>query len=220
MFEEYLNLTAYDALFFLRAAGTTLGVTLISIAIGTVIGVVMGIIRCSKVKIISFLPLIYIEPLRNSPLITQLFLVYYGLPVISHIMFSAYTAAVITLSLNTGAFFAVLVHNSVKGIPQAQWEAGYALGHGKFSVFLHIISPQVLRLLVPMAITLYINQLQCSSFVSLISLIDLTRSGQILSLRTMKPFLIWAIVFAIYFGISYPLSRLARNIEKRVDFAY
>jgi His/Glu/Gln/Arg/opine family amino acid ABC transporter permease subunit len=220
MSEELLRLTPYDALFFLKAAGTTLSVTLVSIFFGTFIGLFLGIVRCSRIKAISALPLVYIEPLRNSPLITQLFLVYYGLPIVSNIVFNAFTAAALTLSLNTGAFFAVLVHNSIKGIPVSQWEAGYALGHGKASVFLHITGPQALRLLLPAAITLYINQLQCSSMVSLISLIDVTRTGQILSLRTLKPFLVWAIVFAIYFGISYPLSRIARRIEKRIDFAY
>jgi His/Glu/Gln/Arg/opine family amino acid ABC transporter permease subunit len=220
MFERFLKLTPNDAFFFLRATGVTLGITLISITIGTVLGILFGIIRCSKIKLVSALPLIYIEPFRNSPLVVQLFLIYFGLPVVSNIIFSDVTAAIITLSLNTGAFFAVLVHNSIKSIPNAQWEAGYALGHSKLSVFIHIITPQSLRLLLPMAITLYINQLQCSSMVSLISMIDLCRTGQILSLRTFRPFLIWGIVFAIYFAISFPLAKLAHRIEKRIDFAY
>jgi ABC-type amino acid transport system permease subunit len=101
-----------------------------------------------------------------------------------------------------------------------QWEAGYALGHGKISNFKNIIAPQVLRLLIPGAITLYINQLQVSSFVSLISLIDLTKAGHILTLRTMRPFLIYGIVFLLYFVISYPLSKLARRLEKKVAFNF
>jgi His/Glu/Gln/Arg/opine family amino acid ABC transporter permease subunit len=220
MFAKYLKLTPYDIIFFLKATGTTLWITLLSLIFGTLIGLVLGMIRCSRNKIIRFIPLIYIEPLRNSPLITQLFLVYYGLPVIANIVLSSNVAAVITLSLNTGAFFAVLVHNSVKAVPKLQWEAGYALGHGKLSVFIHIISRQAFRLLVPLAITLYINQLQCSSMVALISLIDLTRAGQILTLRTMRPFLIWTIVFVIYFGVSYPLSRLSRRLESRLDYSF
>lgn len=220
MFKQYLKLTPYDALFLLQAAGTTLWITFVSIFLGTIIGIGMGLIRCSKNKIVSALPLIYMEPLRNSPLITQLFFIYYGLPVVSKIVLDANTAAIIALSLNTGAFFAVLVHNSIKAIPRSQWESAFALGHGKFSAFIYIIVPQVVRLLLPMAITLYINQLQCSSMVSLISLIDLTKAGNILTLRTMRPFLIWAIVFCIYFGVSYPLAQFARRLEKKVDYAY
>lgn len=220
MFEKYLKLTAYDAVFLLEATGTSLWITLVSISIGTAIGVVMGILRNSRNKLVSAIPLIYIEPLRNSPLITQLFLVYYGLPVVSGIVLDSNTAAIITLSLNTGAFFSVLMHNSIKAIPGAQWEAGLALGHSRLSVFINFIVPQVMRLLVPQAITLYINQLQCSSFVSLIGLIDLTKAGNILNLRTMRPFLIWTIMFAIYFIISYPLSQLAKKLEQKVAFSY
>lgn len=220
MFEQYLHLTPYDALFFLKATGMTLWITLVSILFGTIIGLVLGLVRCSKNKFISAIPLIYIEPLRNSPLITQLFLTYYGLPVVANIVLDAKMAAIITLSLNTGAFFAVLVHNSVKAIPHFQWEAGYALGHSKLSVFRYIIVPQVLRLLIPVTITLYINQLQCSSFVSLISLIDLTKARHILTLRTMRPFLIWAIVFILYFAVSYPLSRIAKRMENKFSFSF
>lgn len=220
MFEQYLSLTHYDIFFFLKAIGMTLWITLVSITIGTLIGIVMGLIRCSKNKIISAIPLIYIEPLRNSPLVTQLFLTYYGLPVVANIVLDAQAAAIITLSLNTGAFFSVLVHSAVKAIPKLQWEAGFALGHNRYSNFKNIIAPQVLRLLIPSAITLYINQLQVSSFVSLISLIDLTKAGHILTLRTMRPFLIYGIVFVLYFAISYPLSKLAQRLEKKVAFNY
>ncbi|MDP4108489.1 MAG: amino acid ABC transporter permease [Bacillota bacterium] len=219
-FEKYRSLRLLDSLQFLRGIGVTLEVTLLSIAIGTFIGIILGIIRCSKNKAVSSLPLIYIEPLRNSPLVTQLFLVYYGIPMITNWMPSAFTCAVLTLSLNTGAFFAVLVNNSIKAIPQGQWEAGYALGHGKTSVFIHFIVPQAFRLLIPQAVTLYIGQLQCSSYVALISLIDLTKTGETISLRTMMPFVCWGIVFALYFIISFPLSKLAQYLEKKNEFAY
>jgi ABC-type amino acid transport system permease subunit len=77
-----------------------------------------------------------------------------------------------------------------------------------------------LRVLIPPAITLFIGQLQVSSVVSLIGFTDLTRVGEILTLRTMKPFLVWGIVFGIYFVISFPLSKLSRYLEKRIDFAF
>lgn len=218
MFERYLSLSYHDIFFFLRSIGVTLWVTITSIVIGTLIGFLLGLARCSKNKIISTIPLFYIEPLRNSPLITQLFLVYYGLPVVTNIIMDAQTAAIFTLSLNTGAFFAVIVHSAIKSIPRLQWEAGYALGHSRMSNFKNIIAPQFIRLLIPPAITLYINQLQVSSFVSLISLIDLAKAGQILTLRTMKPFLIYGIVFILYFAISYPLSKLSRRLEKIMAF--
>lgn len=217
---QYSRLTFNDVFQFLNAGWVTLSLTLLSIFLGTVLGTVLGLIRCSKNKAVSALPLLLIEPLRNSPLIAQLFLIYFGLPTVGLIMLDAFSAAVLAISLNTAAFFAVLVHNSVISIPQTQWEAGYALGHGRLSVFRHIILQQSLRLLIPQAITLYITQLQCTSLVSLISLIDLTKLGQNLSNRTLQPFLIWGIVFVVYFALSYPFSRLSKYLEKRFAFDY
>jgi His/Glu/Gln/Arg/opine family amino acid ABC transporter permease subunit len=220
MQESYIYLTLNDGLYLLKSTGVTLALTLSSIICGTIIGFALGLVRCSKNKYASAAPLILIEPLRNSPLVTQLFLLYFGLPMISSIVLDAYPAAFITLTLNTSAFMAVLVHSSIKAVPQAQWEAAYALGHGKVSTFVYVINRQALRLLIPPAITLFIGQLQCSSIVSLIGLTDLTRVGEILTLRTLKPFLVWAIVFGIYFVISFPLSKVSRYLEKRIDFAY
>ena len=217
---DYANLTGNDAMQFLRAARVTLYITFMSLLIGTIVGVILGLIRCSRNKVVSVLPLVVIEPLRNSPLVTQLFLVFYGLPMIGGIMLDPFPAAILALSLNTAAFMAVLVHNSVSAIPEGQWEAGMALGHSRISTFINVISRQALRLLVPQAITLYISQLQCSSLVALIGIMDLTKLGQNLALRTLKPFLIYGIVFLIYYVISSPLSRLAKSLEKKLSFHY
>lgn len=217
---QYSQLSTGDIGSFVQACLVTLSVTLLSLVLGTVLGTILGIIRCSKNKVVSALPLILIEPLRNSPLVVQLFLVYYGLPVVARIILNAYPAAVIALSLNTAAFFAVLVHNSIKAVPNAMWEAGYALGHSKVSTFIHIIARQAIRLLIPQAITLYIGQLQCSSIVSLISMKDICRMGQIVSVRTMQPFLVWGIVFALYYVVSFPLARLAEHLAKSIDYTY
>ena len=217
---QYAQFVVGDLGRLFQGAGVTLSITLISIFLGTLLGIFLGIVRCSKNKVIRFLPLIIMEPLRNSPLVVQLFLVYYGLPVVAGILLDQYPAAIITLSLNTAAFFGVLVHNSISAIPQGQWEAGYALGHGKISTFLNVITRQAFRLLIPQAITLYIGQLQCSSIVALISMKDIARVGQLLSVRTLQPFLVWGIVFAMYYIVSFPLARLANYLEKRVSYSY
>lgn len=218
-FADYVNLTWNDALQFLRAIGVTLKVTLVSISLGSILGAILGAIRCSKNKIISSIPLIFIEPLRNSPVVVQLFLVYYGLPMVSRIVLSEYASGILTFTLNTAAFFAVLVHTSVRAVPKVQWEAGMALGHSKFSTFKNIILKQVIRILTPQAVTLYLGQLQCSSVVSLINLWDVTKVGDTVTARTLKPFLVWGIVFAIYFVLSYPISKLAQRMEKKMSYS-
>jgi len=215
-----MRLTWNDGIQLLRGIGVTLSVTFLSITFGTLLGTILGFVRCSRNKIISALPLIFIEPLRNSPLVVQLFMVYYGLPMVTRIILDAYPAAVLTISLNTAAFFAVLVHSSIKAVPEMQWQAGYALGHDRISTFIHIIARQAIRILVPGAITLYLGQLQVSSLVALIGLRDLTRTGEQITLRTMMPFTVLGIVLVLYYVISAPLARLARKLEERVGFTY
>ena len=216
-FAAYSRFKWSDMRMIFKAMGVTLHVTLLSLAIGTLIGLVLGLIRCAKNPVVNKLPLIVMEPLRNSPLIVQLFLVFFGLPSVG-IRMKAMTAAVLTLSLNTAAFFAVLVHSSIKSIPVAQWEAGYALGFNKAQVYLKIIARQAVRLLIPQAITLYISQLQCSSLVSFLSLMDLTKAGQQVAQKTMLPFLIFGIVAGLYFVLTFPFARFAKHLEKRIGF--
>lgn len=208
-----------DMKMILKATGVTLEVTLLSLLFGTLLGLVLGLIRCSRNRVVSVLPLIVMEPLRNSPLLVQLFLVYYGLPSMG-IRFDNFTASVLTLSLNTAAFFGVLVHASIQGVPRAQWEAGLALGHNRFNVYTRIIARQAFRLLIPQAITLYISQLQCSSLVSLVSLMDLTKAGQVVAQKTLLPFIVFGIVAGLYYVISFPLARLSEYLERRTGFNY
>lgn len=216
-FASYARFKWSDMRMILKAAGVTLEVTLISLAIGTALGLLLGLVRCAKNPVVNKLPLIVMEPLRNSPLIVQLFLVFFGLPSIG-IRMKAMPASLLTLSLNTAAFFAVLVHSSIMALPKAQWEAGYALGFNKLQIYVHIIAKQAFRLLIPQAITLYISQLQCSSLVSFVSLMDLSKAGQQVAQKTMLPFLIYGIVAGLYFILSFPLARLAKYLEKRAGF--
>ncbi|MCL1795818.1 MAG: amino acid ABC transporter permease [Clostridia bacterium] len=218
-YAAYAQFKMSDIRMIVMAAGVTLQVTLVSLAFGTLLGIVLGLVRCSKNKALSAAPLLVMEPLRNSPLLVQLFLVYFGLPTIG-IRFNAYTACILTLSLNTAAFFAVLAHSSIQAVPRAQWEAGYALGHHKFSVYTRIIARQAFRLLIPQAITLYISQLQCSSLVSLVSLMDLAKAGQQVAQKTLMPFLIFGIVALFYYLLSFPLARLSEYLERRAGFNY
>ena len=102
-FAAYARFKWSDMRMILKAMGVTLHVTLLSLAIGTLIGLILGLIRCAKNPIVNKLPLIVMEPLRNSPLIVQLFLVFFGLPSVG-IRMKAMQAAVLTLSLNTAAF--------------------------------------------------------------------------------------------------------------------
>ncbi len=218
-YADYARFKWSDMVMIFRATGVTLHITLVSLFFGTLLGLIFGVIRCSKSRLIRTLPLFVMEPLRNSPLIVQLFLVYYGLPSLG-IRMNAQVSAILTLSLNTAAFFGVLTHSSILAVPAGQWEAGYALGFSRASVYVNIIARQAVRLLVPQAITLYIGQLQCSSLIALVSLMDLTKAGQVIAQKTLLPFLVFGIVALIYYILSAPLAQLAKYLDKRIGFYY
>ena len=220
MASTYAPIGWNDAWQFVSGVGTTLAITLVSLIIGTIVGTLLGLWYSSNNRILNKIPPVFIEPLRNSPLVAQLFLVYYGFPVVFGLYLNNFVAGVLTLSLNTAAFFAVLVQNSIRSIPAIQWEAGYALGCGKREVIVHVIAQQVLRLLIPQWITLCISQLQCSSLVALVGLMDLTKVGLAINARSLMPFAVWGIVAALYYLLSAPLASLAEKLEKKMDYSY
>jgi His/Glu/Gln/Arg/opine family amino acid ABC transporter permease subunit len=210
------NLTGYDVQLLLKGMGTTILITLLAIAIGLAFGFVIGLIRSMRIPVVSKLLLIYIEPIRNSPLVAQLFFAYYGIAMVTNFSPSAFQAAVWTLGINTSAFAAVIVNASIRSVDKGQWEAAYSLGLTYWQTFRLVVVQQAIRVFIPSFVGLCVNQLQVSSLVSLIGFVDLTRVGYMLTLRTYRPFLIWSIVAVLYFVISYPISRFARYAETRV----
>jgi His/Glu/Gln/Arg/opine family amino acid ABC transporter permease subunit len=216
----YTAFTYHDVFFLLRGGMWTLIVTVLAILIGVVLGFLIGFVRAARVPVLSQLGLAYVELFRNSPLVAQLFFVFYGLPFFLGIDVSAFQAAMWTLGVNTGAFMAVIVQAGIEAVPVGQWEAARAGGLGYWKTMRLVILPQAVRTMIPPSVNLFVQQFQVSSLIALIGFIDLTRTGQILTERTFKPFLIWTIVGAMYFAASFPLARYARHLEgrfKRVD---
>ncbi len=215
---QAFELSAGDFLFMLKAAKTTIVATAASLLLGTLLGFALGLVATFKVPVVNKLPYVVIEPLRNSPLVVQLFLLYYGISMLLNINFNAWQAAIITLGFNTAAFIAVVVRSSIEAIPRHQWESAYALGHSYPSAFMHVIFGQAFRIFIPPALNIYISQLHTSSLLSFIGFMEITQAGKALTIRTLRPFMIWTIVLLLYFSISYPMSLLARNLEKRFAF--
>jgi His/Glu/Gln/Arg/opine family amino acid ABC transporter permease subunit len=216
--KEALELSWKDVYFLLAAVRTTVIATTASLFLGTILGFLLGLVATFRIPVINRLPYIFIEPLRNSPLVVQLFLLYYGVSMLTKVNFTAWQAAIITLGCNTAAFIAVVVRSSIEAIPRHQWESAYALGHSYVSAFVHIIFGQAFRIFIPPALNIYISQLHTSSLLSFIGFMEITHAGQVLTIRTLRPFMIWTVVLLLYFSVSYPLSLLARRLEKQFAF--
>jgi glutamine transport system permease protein len=212
---QYTELTRYDLLLLLQGLGWTLLVFTVSMAGGILIGTLGAVTQHARVPVLNRLVGVYVELFRNSPVLVQLFLAYYGLPVLAQIRLSPLTAALLTMTINTGAFMTVIVRSSLDAIPGGQWQAGQAYGLSYLQIMRHILLPQAIRMILPPTISLAVSQLQVTSLVSLINVVDLTKAGSILNMRTLRPFTVWPIIGAIYFALSKPLSILAARAEDR-----
>lgn len=214
---QHTALTFNDALLLLEGLGVTLGVWSASMAMGIALGFVLALVRRQRIPVLSALVLVYVETFRNSPLLVQLFLVFFGLPMVLGFGFKPVPAALLTLTVNTSAFITVIVVAALDAVPKGQWEASSAYGFGYWGQLRDVILPQAVRTMIPPTITLAVGQLQVSSLVALINVMDLTKVGSILNIRTLEPFLVWPIVGLFYFAVSKPLSLLGAMAERRLQ---
>jgi len=205
-----------DGLLLLQGLGMTIFIFCVSFSAGTLIGFCLALIRQRRVPVLAQLTVVYVELFRNSPLLVQLFLIFFGAPSVLGIRLTPLEAGLIALSINTGAFMTVIVQSAIEEIPRGQWEAARAYGLGYFATMRYVIMPQAIRAIIPPAVSLAVGQLQVSSLVSIIGVVELTKIGTNLNLRTIAPFKIWPIVAIGYFIVSKPLSMLADWTEARL----
>ncbi len=203
--------------FLLEASWLTIYLSFVSFVIALFIGVIVGTLRSLKTNyFIKFLISSYIEIFRGTPLLIQLFFIYYGLPQIG-ITMSSHQAAIIGLSLNFGAYMAEIVRAGIQAIPKGQYEASNSLGLSKIQMFIHIIYPQALKIVLPPLTNTYASILKDSSLVSVLSITELTRAGQLIYVRTYEPFEIYLTLGVFYFIMTYTIAIFAKHLERKVN---
>ena len=158
---------------------------------------------------------LYIQLLQGTPLLLQLFLVFFGLPLIG-VEVSPLAAASIALTLYASAFLAEIWRGCVDAIPLGQWDASASLGMNFTTQMRYIILPQSLKIAVPPTVGFLVQLLKSTALASIVGFDELTRSGQIVANATFKPFLIYGIVALIYFAMCYPLTLGSRVLERRM----
>ena len=200
----------------LEGTWVTISVSLISFVLALLVGLMFGVARMSRFWPIRFVAGVYVQFIRCTPLLLQLFFIYYVLPY-SGITLSAFTSGVTGLTLNYGAYMAEVFRSGVQAIPKGQWEAGRSLGMSKSLLMRRIILPQALRIVIPALGNFFVAIFKDSALVSVITMRDLMFSGQLLAAATFKHFEIFALVGLLYFLISYPTAKLVDYVEGRLD---
>lgn len=198
---------------FLQGALVTLWLTLIAVILGTILGVIVAFMKRSRYKVVSWFAKAYIELFRAVPILVLLIWVFYVVPILCNWRVSAFTAAILALSVNLSAFVAETVRAAIESIPNSQYESGLALGMTNPQIMFHIIVPQAVRNMVPNLMGLYISQLKNSSLASVIAVNELLHRSNILISETYRPLEIYTTVAVIYTAIILPLVWLSRVVE-------
>ena len=200
----------------LQGAVITVVVSLTAFAIALVFGLLLGVMRISKLWPIRIIAAIYIQFIRGTPLLLQLFFIYYVLPY-GGIVLSPFVAGVAGLSMNYAAYMAEVFRSGIQAIGKGQWEAAAAVGMSRRLMMRRIILPQALRIIIPSIGNFFVSIFKDSALVSVLTLRDLMFSGQLLASSTFKHFEIFTMVAVIYFLISYPTAKFVEWIEFRFD---
>lgn len=179
------------------------------------IGIVVALIRMCGIKVLKVLGDIYVDFLRGTPLLVQIFLVYFALPALIHHRVDAYVAAVSACSINSGAYVAEIFRGGIEAIDKGQMEAGRSLGMTWWQTMRHIILPQAFKQIIPPLGNEFIAMLKDSSLVSVIGFEELTRRGQLIIARTYASFEIWMAVAVIYLIMTFVVARFTGYLEKR-----
>jgi polar amino acid transport system permease protein len=185
--------------------------------LATFISVIVGCCRSRKMpKIIEIILAIYVEIFRGTPLLVQLFFVYYGMPSLGF-KIPPIAAAVITMGLNSGSYLSENVRASIMAVDKGQYEAAHMLGYNSFQTNIHIILPQAMRIAIPSFMNGFSSIIKETSIVSVLPVIELTKLGNQVYARTYHPFEIYILLGVIYFVLTFSLTFLAKWLERRAS---
>lgn len=198
-----------------KGALVTISISLLSMMLAVVLGLILAIMRCYGRGGLQKISAVYIEIYRGTPLLIQLYILYYGLPNIG-ISLSAFAAAILGLGMNYAAYEAEIYRAGILALPKGQTEAALSLGMSRCLILRQIILPQALRITVPSTTKDFLALFKDSSLVSVIAITELTKSYGILASTSMDFFKLGIITALLYFGMSYPLTLYARKLEKRL----
>ena len=198
-----------------RGAGLTLEITALAVGLGLLIGLVASLAQLSKSPLLRLPAKVYVDCIRGTPLLIQIFIIYFALPNIIGHRIDPFIAAVTACSLNSGAYIAEIFRGGIQSISQGQFRAGLSLGMTYGQTMRYIVLPQAFKRIIPPLGNEFIAMLKDSSLVSVIGFEELTRSGQLIIAETYGTLEIWTCVAIIYLTLTLTISRFVAALEKR-----
>ncbi|MFD1544885.1 amino acid ABC transporter permease [Nonomuraea guangzhouensis] len=203
----------------LSGLGITLQLAGITIVLSMILAIPVAVARMATIEIIRWVAQIYIEIFRCTPMLVQLFWIFYALPVLTGITLPGYASAIIALTANLTAFMAEAYRSGFQAVPVEQIEAGKMLRLNRFQQLRHIIVPQALRQQIPVILSLNISMFKDTALVSTIAVGDLMFQANTATTETYRALELFTVAALIYFCIAFPVSLLTSYLERRGQLA-
>ena len=185
-----------------------------AVILGTIVGLLVAILLTCRNKIIKPILRIYVELFRGSPLMIQLFMIYFCLPRFG-LNISMSAAVILSFTLYSGAYIAEIIRSGIESIPKGQWEAAMCIGLSYPKVLIHIIFPQTVKAALAPLVGFYLGLIKDTSLASTIGYVELVRTAKNVMNITGTPFEAYIVVAAVFFIVCWPLSKLVKYIERR-----
>lgn len=195
----------------------TIEIGVLGFILALFLAIVVGTLRSRPInKVLRGILSFYVELFRGTPLLVQLFFVYYGMPSIG-IRIGPFLAAVLTMGLNSGAYLSENVRGAILSVDKGQYEAARMLGFNELQTSMHIVLPQAVRVAIPSFMNGFSSIVKETSIVSVLPVIELTKLGNQVYAKTYHPFEIYILLGVIYFVLTYSLTFLSRYLERRAS---
>ena len=196
-----------------EGAKVTLAASILAIVLGAIIGVLAGVAEQSRHRSLRLLVDFYVSVIRGTPLYIQILVIFFLLPAIG-VDLPRFATGVLALALNSGAYISQMIAGALTAIPTGQIEAARALAMPSRAIWRRIMIPQALRLILPPLTIEFTALVKNSAFLSVIGVIELTRTAQQIVSVTFRPTQTWVVVAAIYFVLCFAIGLLARKLEQ------
>ena len=213
-FDQLINSLPY----FLKGLWMTVVVSGLSLVFGTVIGFLLGIIRAGRNKLLRLIIGFWVDVIRGTPFLVQIFIVFFILPEL-RIHLEAFPAAVLALSNLAACFICEIVSGGILAVPAGQREAATSSGLSTYHQLRYVIFPQAMKVILPPLVGQYVLLIKDSSVISAIGVTDVTRVGWLTVQRIPEGIMVFGLVGLLYFLICYPLIWLSNRLEKRMTVA-
>lgn len=216
---EWLELAKTAVPVLMTGVGYTLLFAVSSMVLGLALGFAVALVRIAKVPLLSQLAALYVSMMRGTPLLVQIFVIYYGLPSVG-IEFEPVTAGILALTLNVAAYLSESLRGAMAGVERGQWDAALSLGLGWWQAVRFVIAPQAVRLAVPSLANSLISLIKDTSLVSVITVSELMMATKDVIAQTFQPLPLYLMAAAIYWVLSAAFEQVQRKVEHKLGRAY